>query len=83
MTTAAICGGVSANHYLRHRFYEETVKFGLKAVFPKSALCTDNGAMIAGMAQMRYNNNCLSKETEVSPSLSWEKKLKEKFKVPL
>jgi N6-L-threonylcarbamoyladenine synthase len=40
-------GGVSANSYLRERL---AAAENIKAVFPSMALCTDNGAMIAGLA---------------------------------
>ena len=40
-------GGVSANTYLRERLRSEK---GVESVFPSLALCTDNGAMIAGLA---------------------------------
>jgi len=40
-------GGVSANSYLRSRLGSED---GVQAVFPSLSLCTDNGAMIAGLA---------------------------------
>ncbi len=39
-------GGVAANSYLRARLKGET---GVEAVFPEMALCTVNGAMIAGL----------------------------------
>ncbi|MFC1585800.1 tRNA (adenosine(37)-N6)-threonylcarbamoyltransferase complex transferase subunit TsaD [Fibrobacterota bacterium] len=69
--SVAVCGGVSANTYLRQRFREETEKRGYRAVIPHIALCTDNGAMIAGMAQMRFNHGKLTRENAVFPSLSW------------
>jgi N6-L-threonylcarbamoyladenine synthase len=40
-------GGVSANRYLRRRLTETD---GMQAIFPPISLCTDNGAMIAGLA---------------------------------
>jgi N6-L-threonylcarbamoyladenine synthase len=40
-------GGVSANSYLRARLGSEP---GVRAVFAPMKLCTDNGAMIAGLA---------------------------------
>ena len=45
--TVVAGGGVSANSYLRARLGSEA---GLRAVFPPMKLCTDNGAMIAGLA---------------------------------
>ena len=40
-------GGVSANKYLRQRLSEAE---GIRSVSPPISLCTDNGAMIAGLA---------------------------------
>jgi N6-L-threonylcarbamoyladenine synthase len=39
-------GGVAANSYLRRRLREEP---GVEAVYPALELCTDNGAMVAGL----------------------------------
>lgn len=47
LRTVVAGGGVSANSYLRARLGAEP---GLRAVFPPMKLCTDNGAMIAGLA---------------------------------
>jgi N6-L-threonylcarbamoyladenine synthase len=47
LRTVVAGGGVSANSYLRARLGSEP---GLRAVFPPMKLCTDNGAMIAGLA---------------------------------
>ena len=42
-----VCGGgVSANTYLRQRLADEE---GIESIFPSLLLCTDNGAMIAGL----------------------------------
>ena len=49
--TVVVGGGVSANSYLRARMGEER---GVRAVFPPLPLCTDNGAMIAGIAFHQY-----------------------------
>jgi N6-L-threonylcarbamoyladenine synthase len=40
-------GGVSANSYLRTRLGEEQ---NIESIFPPLHLCTDNGAMVAGLA---------------------------------
>lgn len=44
--TVVAGGGVAANSYLRRSLLE---KQGLEVVFPSMPLCTDNGAMIAGI----------------------------------
>jgi N6-L-threonylcarbamoyladenine synthase len=42
-----LAGGVSANKRLRERMQEALAKEGASAYYPRPALCTDNGAMIA------------------------------------
>ncbi|MFP4565017.1 MAG: tRNA (adenosine(37)-N6)-threonylcarbamoyltransferase complex transferase subunit TsaD [Spirochaetaceae bacterium] len=46
ITTVVVGGGVAANSYLRERLGGRE---DLRAVFPSMELCTDNGAMIAGI----------------------------------
>ncbi len=45
----AIGGGVARNVLLRQELTEDPVLSQLKQVFPEPALCSDNGAMIAGL----------------------------------
>jgi N6-L-threonylcarbamoyladenine synthase len=47
--TIVVCGGVAANSRIRARFPEQARRVGAKILFPSPALCTDNGAMIAGI----------------------------------
>lgn len=68
-TQIAVCGGVSANRYLRTQLAKACQKEGFESFFPDLSLCTDNGAMIAGVAQGRYNQGLLPTETRVTPSL--------------
>jgi len=49
-----VTGGVSANRELRERFGVEGARRGLRVVFPKLELSTDNAAMIAAAAWPRY-----------------------------
>ena len=46
--TIALAGGVSANSYIRKEFLN-LEKEGIKIYMPDLKLCTDNGAMIAGI----------------------------------
>lgn len=48
-------GGVLANRRLRERFTEEADRRGVGLFIPETSLCTDNGAMIAGVAVDRLN----------------------------
>ena len=41
-----VCGGVSANSYIREEF-EKLNREGIEVYFPDFSLCTDNAAMIA------------------------------------
>ena len=43
-------GGVACNSRLRERLAEEATKVGLELRFAPKALCTDNAAMVAGLA---------------------------------
>ena len=54
-----VAGGVGANAALRERLGAETIKRGFKLHYPELALCTDNGAMIALAAAMRWQRNGL------------------------
>ena len=47
--TFGICGGVASNEFLQKMMKESCEKKGLRLVFPPPTLCTDNGAMIAGL----------------------------------
>jgi N6-L-threonylcarbamoyladenine synthase len=49
----AVCGGVSANARLRQRMEAAAAANGAWCRFPELALCTDNGAMVAGAALWR------------------------------
>ncbi len=45
--TLGICGGVSANQYLREQFSEMCKNLGVDLYLPNPSLCGDNAAMIA------------------------------------
>ena len=49
-----IAGGVGANESLRARLLAETTQRGASVYFPPLRLCTDNGAMIAFAAALKY-----------------------------
>jgi N6-L-threonylcarbamoyladenine synthase len=49
-----VAGGVGANALLRARLEAETARVGAQVHFPPLALCTDNGAMIAFAAALKY-----------------------------
>ncbi len=47
LTRLVVAGGVGANRLLRERLAELARELGVALHFPRPALCTDNGAMIA------------------------------------
>ncbi len=49
-----VAGGVGANSLLRRRLEEAAAARGSRVYFPPPALCTDNGAMIAFAAALKY-----------------------------
>ena len=52
--TLVMAGGVAANSHLRSRLTELCRKKGVKFVYPKLALCGDNGAMIAAAGSFEF-----------------------------
>jgi N6-L-threonylcarbamoyladenine synthase len=54
MQRLVVAGGVGANAALRERLVRDTVRVGARTWFPPARLCTDNGAMIAFAAALRY-----------------------------
>jgi len=49
-----VAGGVGANARLRERLEADAKRGGTRVYFPPLALCTDNGAMIAFAAALKY-----------------------------
>ena len=47
ITQLVVAGGVGANRCLRERFSHEFAALGITVSYPRTAFCTDNGAMIA------------------------------------
>jgi N6-L-threonylcarbamoyladenine synthase len=54
MQRLVVAGGVGANAMLRAKLESECAKVGAQVHFPPLALCTDNGAMIAFAAALKY-----------------------------
>ncbi len=50
--TAVICGGVACNRELRARYAPAMEKIGVKTVIAPPKYCTDNAAMIGGLAYL-------------------------------
>ena len=67
-------GGVSLNKPLRDSLNKLSKKRNIPLLLSPPALCTDNAAMIAGVAYEMLNNRYLNTPNDVSPSLrlqSW------------
>jgi N6-L-threonylcarbamoyladenine synthase len=52
-----LCGGVAANSRLRKKLEELNQNEGLQVWIPDRKLCTDNGAMIAGMGHKAFSKS--------------------------
>ena len=52
-----LSGGVAANSCLRNMILERTEKNGIRFHYPPKVLCTDNAAMIGGVAYYKYLKN--------------------------
>ena len=59
-----VAGGVGANVALRERLRLECEKRQARVHFPELALCTDNGAMIALAAAMRWQRGIAETSTD-------------------
>lgn len=49
-----IGGGVASNSGLRQRLKDKSSEIGIPVYYPSSRLCTDNAAMVAGLAYKKY-----------------------------
>jgi N6-L-threonylcarbamoyladenine synthase len=69
--TLVLGGGVAANSRLRTRVAEAADASGRRVFLPPLALCTDNGAMIAGAAWWRLRaDGPTPLDAGVAPSLT-------------
>ena len=58
MRRLVVAGGVGANTLLRDRLVSAAHAIGARVHFPPLRLCTDNGAMIAFAAALKYPDGC-------------------------
>lgn len=56
----ALGGGVAANSRLRQRLQEVSKEIGIPVYCPSPKLCTDNAAMVAGLAYKKYLEDDIS-----------------------
>ncbi|HLX24910.1 MAG TPA: tRNA (adenosine(37)-N6)-threonylcarbamoyltransferase complex transferase subunit TsaD [Usitatibacter sp.] len=62
MQRLVVAGGVGANTLLRKRLEAEAARIGAQVHFPPLRLCTDNGAMIAFAAALKYPDGAAGEE---------------------
>lgn len=68
-----LCGGVAANRGLRERLAALCAEAGLPLLVPPLSLCTDNAAMIAAAADLKWRRGEFSTlELKAEPQLSLE-----------
>ncbi len=63
-----ICGGVSANSFLRHKLKELEISDNIYTYFPKVGYSTDNAAMIGIAAYFKFKQSIFGKLTDQSTS---------------
>jgi N6-L-threonylcarbamoyladenine synthase len=61
-TRLVVGGGVGANRLLRQTLDAAAARLGVQVFYPPLALCTDNGAMIALAAALRWQHGLLDPE---------------------
>ena len=67
LKNVVVCGGVSANRYLRDQMDKKCKAQGFESFFPDFQYCTDNGAMIACIGQMKLNAGIQETTRKVTP----------------
>lgn len=73
-------GGVSANHRLREKAKEKSIKWGYDIIFPSLETCTDNAAMIAKAGWFYYDRGInIQPDARVNASLSIEETMRVLF----
>ena len=72
-----MAGGVSANTGLRDAFHDHAARYGWKIHIPKFAFTTDNAAMIAMVAKLKFDRG---EFTDLSVSATSRYDIEESFK---
>jgi N6-L-threonylcarbamoyladenine synthase len=67
-----VAGGVGANKQLRAALDAEARRRGFAVFYPEPELCTDNGAMIAFAAALRFKAGSASREHGFSVKPRWD-----------
>ena len=66
LTRLVVAGGVGANSLLRERLGSGCGEHGWRVHYPELALCTDNGAMIALAAAMRWQRGLADPQSSLA-----------------
>ena len=72
LASLVVAGGVGANRQLRAALDAGTAARGCKVFYPELELCTDNGAMIAFAAALRWKNGLPPADVTFSVRPRWE-----------
>ena len=72
LQSLVVAGGVGANASLRLRLNEEAGRRGAQVFFPPLRLCTDNGAMIAFAAALKYGEGGASAAADFPIFPRWD-----------
>ena len=72
LTRLVVAGGVGANKQLRAALDAGAARRGFEVFYPEIELCTDNGAMIAFAAALRWKDGLPQAETTFSVLPRWE-----------
>ena len=72
LETLVVAGGVGANRRLRERLVEAAREEGYEVHFPPLRLCTDNGAMIAFAAALKYRHQAPAVEPGFEIHPRWD-----------
>lgn len=75
INTLTLCGGVSANSFLRNAMKIACEEENISLYYPSLKLCTDNGAMIGSAGYFEYlNGNIADLDLNAYPSLQLKDK---------
>jgi N6-L-threonylcarbamoyladenine synthase len=72
LQSLVVAGGVGANASLRRRLDDEAARCGAQVFFPPLRLCTDNGAMIAFAAALKYGDGGAQAVTDFPIYPRWD-----------
>ena len=72
LTRLVVAGGVGANKQLRHALDADAARRSFEVFYPAPELCTDNGAMIAFAAALRFSAGKKTNQSAFSVRPRWD-----------